>query len=242
MFFFLLSSLALAQDAPAPTASAEAATSSEEARARAEELFKNGSKLYDEGAYEPAIVAFRESLRISAEPALHYNIANALERLGKLEEARGELNTYRALAPAEESESLDRRLAAMDRRIEEEAAAEEAARAAATPPTKVASPQPATPAPAASPPAEASRTHPRWSLVVAGGAVAALGGAGAGITYGNSRTAQDELDRDTYDQQRTFNAVSWGGVGVGAGIAVLGFALPASSPVQATPSGLGVRF
>jgi tetratricopeptide (TPR) repeat protein len=241
MLFFLLTSLALAQDAPESTEGADTAAATPLARERAVELFENGSKLYEEGAYEAAIVAFRESLRLSAEPALHYNIANALERLGELEAARDELNTYRALAPADEADSLDRRLAAMDRRIQEEAAAAEAARLAAIPPTQL-TPQPAAPAPVAPPPAEASRRSPRWALVVAGGTVAALGGAGAGITYGNAQAAEDDLDRATYDQQRTLNGVSWGGVGVGVGIAVLGFALPTSSPVQATPGGLGVHF
>jgi len=231
----LLVSVALAQD-PEP------ASATDPDQARAAELFENGARLYGEGAYEASIVAFRESLRLSGSPALHYNIANALERLGDLEGAREELNAYRALAPADEQESLERRLAALERRIEEERAKEEA-RAAPVAPAPVPAAQPA-PAPVAVGPSESSsqKKHPRWSLVVAGGAIAALGGAGAGISYGNANTAESNLDRAAYDRARTINTVSWTGVGIGAGVALLGVALPVSSPVHATPSGLGVRF
>lgn len=239
MALTVASAQSTAEPTTEPTA-APAPSTNEADRARAAELFTNGSTLYDEGEYESAIVAFRESYRLSNEPALFYNIANSLERMGDLDAARSELNTYRALAPADEREKLDRRIATLDRRIEEEKAKEAAIVAAATPPTVVAA-QP--PAPAAAPmPRAETKKHPRWAFVVAGGAVAALGGAGAGITYGNAQTAQDELDRTTFDQQRTLNGVSWGGVGVGAGIAILGFALPVSSPVSATPNGIGIRW
>jgi tetratricopeptide (TPR) repeat protein len=219
MLVWWMCAQAVAQDAPAGEAPAEAST------ARAAELFDNGARLYEEGQYDAAVLAFRESLKLSGESALYYNIANCLERMGQLEEARKELNTYRALAPASERETLDRRLAALDKRIADQAAK-------ATPaPTPVAPPAPVE-----------VKKHPRWALVGAGLVVAAGGGVGAGVTALQAQEAQDARDEAGYNTMRTLNVVSWSAVGVGAGVAVLGLVLPVSSPVFATPHGLGVRF
>lgn len=207
-------------------------------RARAEELFTNGSELYAEGEYEAAITAFRQSLELSGEPALHFNIANCLERTGDLTGARVELNLYRAVAPAEERETLDRRISALDRRISEESVAVRPEPAPA--PASVAAPVTPEPAPASSS-ASAGR-HPRWPIVASGVVLGAVGAGGAVLTYEMSREQLAEGDQDAYATARWGNGLSWGGVGLGAGLLVLGVALPVGSPVFADGNGLGIRW
>jgi tetratricopeptide (TPR) repeat protein len=88
--------------------------------ARARELFENGARLYDEGLYNEAIAAWRAAYQLSPDKALLlYNMANAYERLGRYQEALDNLNRYRAVAPSEERETLERRMRAIERRIEE---------------------------------------------------------------------------------------------------------------------------
>jgi tetratricopeptide (TPR) repeat protein len=89
-----------------------------DARQRAEQLYYNGEALYEEGQYEAAILAFEEAYRLSEEPLLLYNIANAYERLGELDHAIDYLTRYRAFAPPEERESLRRRVRNLERRME----------------------------------------------------------------------------------------------------------------------------
>ena len=105
---------------------------------RAKELYQNGSLLYDEGRYEDAIIAFQEAYRLSEQPKLLYNIAQAQERLGRYQEALDTLSRYRAYAPAEEREALDRRIRNLERRLEEQGTS--------TPPAPTATERPA-PAP-----------------------------------------------------------------------------------------------
>jgi len=94
---------------------------------RAKELYRNGERLYEEGLYEDAIVAWELAFELSKRPLLLYNIANALERIGKWEEALRRINQYRALAPEEERETLDRRMRAIERRLEQKREADEKA-------------------------------------------------------------------------------------------------------------------
>lgn len=89
---------------------------------RARELYENGAILYEEGEYEQAIAAWEAAYDLSEEPLLYYNIANAYERLGRYDEAIDALAQYRAFAPSEERESLDRRLRNLEKRRDEQAA------------------------------------------------------------------------------------------------------------------------
>lgn len=86
---------------------------------RAKELYRNGERLYEEGLYEDAIVAWELAYELSKRPLLLYNMANALERIGQWDEALQRINQYRALAPEEERETLDRRMRAIERRLEQ---------------------------------------------------------------------------------------------------------------------------
>lgn len=100
-----------------------AARAGEDDDARARALFQSGAVLYDEGRYEEAVAAFEEAYRLSARPALLFNIANALERLGRWDEALDVLSRYRAYARPDERETLDRRIGSLQRRIAEAATA-----------------------------------------------------------------------------------------------------------------------
>lgn len=93
---------------------------------RAKELYRNGEQLYEEGLYEDAVVAWENAYELSKRPLLLYNIANALERIGRWEEALERINQYRAFAPEEERETLNRRMRAIERRLEQKRADEEA--------------------------------------------------------------------------------------------------------------------
>ena len=141
----LLLSLALTL-APLPVAAQPAATAAPAATSattppasddkaanlkRAEELFFNGKRLYTEGSYEAAILAFQESYELSKEPQLLYNIGNTYERLGDFANARRYLDQYRAFAPENERDVLSRRISALDQRQREKEQKEREAAAAA---------------------------------------------------------------------------------------------------------------
>jgi serine/threonine protein kinase len=115
----LSAALALAL-ALSPLTAATPAFAQSDTDARARELFENGARLYDEGLYNEAIAAWRAAYQLSPDKALLlYNMANAYERLGRYQEALDNLNRYRAVAPSEERETLERRMRAIERRIEE---------------------------------------------------------------------------------------------------------------------------
>lgn len=100
-----------------PIAPLRVAQAGEEDEARARSLFENGARLYEEGRYEEAILAWEEGYRLSKRPLFLFNIANAQERLGKLEEALSSLNRYRAFAADDEREVLEKRVRNLEQRV-----------------------------------------------------------------------------------------------------------------------------
>ena len=166
---------------------------------RAEELFRNGERLYTEGSYESAILAFQECYELSKEPQLLYNIGNAYERLGDFANSRRYLDQYRAFAPEKEREALSRRIQALDQRQREkeqkerEAAATngtESGRTANPPP--MTGPQPTTPQPD-QPPAKKDRIYGPAAIALTAGVALGLGiGFGFGATA--SKQKQGALD------------------------------------------------
>lgn len=116
MILLLLAAAVRAETLP-PGPDPSVVTEADDARAR--ELFQNGAALYDEGRYEDAIAAWREAWRLSGRPLLLFNMANAAERLGRWSEAAALLNRYRAFAPEEEREVLERRIVNIERRAKE---------------------------------------------------------------------------------------------------------------------------
>ena len=105
-------------------------------KAEAKAHFDKGADLYAQGAYDQALVEWTAAYEISQHPLIFESMANAYERLGKPREAKDALAKWRAAAPADEHEMLDRRIQNLDARIKkldvEEAAAEAAASAAGT--------------------------------------------------------------------------------------------------------------
>ena len=104
-----------------PTAGAQPArTLGPDAPPIAEQRYQLGVKLYAQGEFERAADEFHKAKEIFPGSArLAYNLARALERAQRLEEAATSYREYVALAPqAEDRESVERLIAALDRRIE----------------------------------------------------------------------------------------------------------------------------
>lgn len=238
---FAVLALALSSSALAQAPAAEAS--------RAKELFDNGALLYDEGNYQAAIVAFQESYNLSKAPLLMYDIANCQERLGDLKAARDALNIYRAVAPAEERAALERRIANLEDRIAQQAAAPVVVAPVAAPPVVAAPVAQASSAPGVASttqvpaPERSGRTGLKRGLIV-GGAAATVAGVGLGA-YGYTRAAAaiDALDRDAYDRAKVLNAVGYGVSGLGLVGAGLGVALPrhADAEIALAPAAGGLR-
>lgn len=157
--------------------------------ARARELYENGAILYEEGRYDDAVVAFAEAYRLSERPALLYNIANAQERAGKWSDAMDTLGRYRAFAPADEREVLDRRIRNIERRIQETKSERP--------------PRPAEPAPAALP-APGARAAPAAPTMLrplpiglAGAGIVGFGAAiGLGVASEDARAQAEDACRE----------------------------------------------
>lgn len=153
---------------------------------RAEELYLNGKRLYNDGSYEAAILAFQESYELSKLPQLLYNIGNTYERLGDFANARRYLDQYRAFAPESEREVLSRRISALDQRQREKEQKEREAAAAAANSRQPTQPPPQTePKPVTQPeqaPPKKDRIYGPAAIGLTAGVVVGLGlGAGFGI-------------------------------------------------------------
>lgn len=96
------------------------AEADERADQQARELYVAGARAYDEGRYEEAVTAWKQAYELSPRPLLLFNMANALERLGRAPEALAALQQYRGTADASEFETLDRRIESLGRRVEEQ--------------------------------------------------------------------------------------------------------------------------
>lgn len=162
---------------------------------RAEELFRNGERLYTEGSYEPAILAFQESYELSKEPSLLYNIGNSYERLGDFANARRYLDQYRAFASEKEREPLARRIQALDQRQREKEdkerkAAEEAQKNGNKDPQPVDT-QP--PAPKDEPKPKKDRFYGPGAIALTAGVVVGLG---LGVGFGAKASGEKKKALD----------------------------------------------
>ena len=88
----------------------------QEARA----LYQQGASLYDEGRYDEAVTVWTRAYDLSPRPLLLFNIANALERLGRMSEALDYLARYRPTAPDGERDKVDARIENLERRVAEQ--------------------------------------------------------------------------------------------------------------------------
>lgn len=244
----------------AATASASAAGDEKAANLkRAEELYRNGERLYTEGSYESAILAFQESYELSKEPQLLYNIGNAYERLGDFGNARRYLDQYRAFAPEKEREPLSRRIQTLDQRQREKEQKERDAAAAAAlknPPPKEPQPQPASAGPQPADKPGKPRPEPIYgpaAIALTAGVAVGLGlGLGFGLkASGEKKTALDGCmngvsgdlfcsagSQDALDKRKTSALVADIGFVV-AGVAAIGLitvlALKATRRGKASP-------
>jgi len=121
MIQFLMLHLAFAQEPTATPTPPEVQTLEAEAR----DLFAHGRDAYEHGRYEEAIKKWEESWRLSRRPLLLANLANAYERLGDLQHAADLLEQYLDLAPEEERDTLQARIAQLEARLKLQEAEEE---------------------------------------------------------------------------------------------------------------------
>ena len=87
---------------------------------RARELFQKGDVAYSEGRYEEALASFQEAYDLSGRSQLLFNISNALERLGRYQEAVDALDKYLASGKAKDRDVVQKRLANLKKRVEEQ--------------------------------------------------------------------------------------------------------------------------
>lgn len=170
----------VARAAPAQKAPEKAA-----ADVRARELFEKGDTAYAEGRYEEAYASFLEAYELSGRPQLLFNVSNALERLGKYAEAVDALEKYLASGKAKDRDVVQKRLANLRKRVEEQKVAEEKAREeeekrraaekANEPPAAAGSTEPASPKSPEPPPEKPTRLLPIVLLGAGGAALAASG-------------------------------------------------------------------
>lgn len=107
---------ARAQDTAAePSSEAAAAATPDDART----LFQRGQVAYSQGDYEDALELWTRAYALDPRPLLQWNLSQAYERLGRLEEAATALDTYLANAdPADEHQADARaRLGSIRERI-----------------------------------------------------------------------------------------------------------------------------
>src|SRR5687768_8855562 len=85
---------------------------------RARELFQKGDTAYAEGRYEEALAAFQEAYDLSGRAQLLFNVSNALERLGRYQDAVDALEKYLSSGKAKDRDIVQKRLANLKKRVE----------------------------------------------------------------------------------------------------------------------------
>jgi tetratricopeptide (TPR) repeat protein len=86
-------------------------------RREAKRLFNQGHLAYRRGDYEESILKWQESFALSKEPLINMSMANAYERLGKLNAALKHLQAWRAKSPRREHKELDSRIESLQSRV-----------------------------------------------------------------------------------------------------------------------------
>jgi len=192
----LLAPAAFAQDETQPS---RPLTADERAR----ELYLRGDRLYAEGSYDEAVVAFEKAYELSQRPALLYDMANALERLGRYEEALRRLQDYVPYAPEQQRSTVLKRIRSLEARAEEQRRrdGDAAPPAPASPGNPAGSPEmrgPGEPAPPAPPPYEPAPSPPILGYAIGGAGIASIGlGVIFGISASSARSdAEDQCVSD----------------------------------------------
>ena len=235
-----------AQGEPAADA-APASTADDDEKAR--ELFKQGDEHYKNGRYEEALAALKEAYELSGRTALLFNMANALEKLGRYQEALNNLEAFAPHAPEARKQEIAERIATLREKIER---AKPPPEPPPPEPPRPEPPPPSTPAPVGPPPISAPSPpapvpdQPDETPVTATAGYVLLGVGGAGLVLGailggmalsarGDAEAQCEASatgmrcladaQDALDDDKTFSLVADVGFGVGIVAALTGGAL-----------------
>jgi tetratricopeptide (TPR) repeat protein len=116
----LAATVSLGLLAAAPAAHAQPRGDKHATEALAKELFAKGDAAYAEGRYEEALASFQEAYALSNRPQLLFNVSNALERLGRYADAVDALEKYLASGKPRERDVVQKRLANLKRRVDEQ--------------------------------------------------------------------------------------------------------------------------
>jgi tetratricopeptide (TPR) repeat protein len=210
------------------------------AEAHAKELFAKGDAAYAEGRYEESLAAFHEAYTLSGRPQLLFNVSNALERLGRYAEALEALEKYLATGKPRERDVVQKRMANLKRRVEEQKKEQERAakdeeerrQKDADERKKVEGEQPPTSATPAQPTGESpSRVVPIF-LISTGAAALAAGGvfgiltlsarseASKGCTSASGGNLCTGDVRSAIDREKTFGLVT--DIALASGIVLAG--------------------
>ncbi len=176
--------VALGIAASTPSARAQAGPKPDKAanEQRAKDLFAKGDTAYAEGRYEEALAAFQDAYTLSGRPQLLFNVSNALERLGRYADAVDALERYLASGKAKDREVVQKRLANLKKRVEEQKketdrlAKEEEERRAKADAERKKPDGDSPPPPAAPPPPDRPTPVVPIILLAAGGAALVTGG------------------------------------------------------------------
>lgn len=235
---------------------------------QAKELFAKGDTAYAEGRYEEALAAFQEAYGLSNRPQLLFNISNALERLGRYPEAVAALEKYLASGKGKDRDVVQKRLANLKKRVEEqekeEKAKEEAERARREKEAEERrkaelAPKELTPVPLGPPPERSGPGSLPVALLVTGGAALVVGGvfgvmtlsahseAAEGCNSGPAGNLCSEKARSALDRESTFSLVTDISLASGIVLGGIGLYLLLSgggdrTKVGSTPTSLPVRF
>ncbi len=152
------------------------ATEAQDKKAR--ELYAEGQAQYSQEHYQAAYDLFKQAYLLSPSPALRYNMASALQGLGRPHEAAEEFRAFLRLKPEDPDKAkIEERI----RGLEEAQRLLDADRKPAPAPaaTLLATP-------AASPPVHEGGTHRKTVIIVLStvGAVLVAGGLGVGLGLG----------------------------------------------------------
>lgn len=100
-------------------ASVSAQTSAEPRQGDARALFRQGEASYRLGNYEDAVDAWNRAFALDARPRIQFNLSQAFERLGRLQDAVTALETYVQATPPEDPlyGEASARLSALRQRI-----------------------------------------------------------------------------------------------------------------------------
>ena len=206
---------------------------------RAKDLFAKGDSAYAEGRYEEALASFQEAYTLSGRPQLLFNVSNALERLGRYAEAVDALDRYLASGKAKDRDVVQKRLANLKKRVEEQKKEQERLtkededkRAKADAEKKKPDDQPTPPPPAPPPPEKSNTPIAPIVLVGVGGAALVAGGVFGILTLGARGDVKDGC-KDTsaghlcssdvsssIDKEKTFGIVA--DVAFASGIVLVG--------------------